>query len=99
PSCHPLCPPGSSTPSVPTAELGTGARGRLAASTGLPAALAVKARLTAAIYDVPEGRPVWKTLPIRIAVTVIVMVLLAASAVAVVATGGLADRICRLLGL
>jgi membrane protein len=71
----------------------------LAASTGLPAALAVKARLTAAIYDVPEGRPVWKTLPIRIAVTVIVMVLLAASAVAVVATGGLADRICRLLGL
>jgi membrane protein len=56
-------------------------------------------RASNAIYDVPEGRPVWKTLPIRIAVTVIVMVLLAASAVAVVATGGLADRIGRLLGL
>ena len=56
-------------------------------------------RASNAIYDVPEGRPIWKTLPIRIAVTVVVMVLLAASAVAVVATGGLADRIGRLLGL
>jgi YihY family inner membrane protein len=56
-------------------------------------------RASNAIYDVPEGRPVWKTLPIRIAVTVVVMVLLAASAVAVVATGGLADRIGQLLGL
>jgi membrane protein len=56
-------------------------------------------RASNAIYDVPEGRPVWKTLPIRIAVTVVVMVLLAASAVAVVATGGLADRLGRLLGL
>ncbi len=56
-------------------------------------------RASNAIYDVPEGRPVWKTLPIRIAVTVLVMVLLAGSAVAVVATGGLADRIGRLLGL
>ena len=56
-------------------------------------------RASNAIYDVPEGRPVWKTLPIRIAVTVVVMVLLAASAVTVVATGGLADRLGRLLGL
>jgi YihY family inner membrane protein len=56
-------------------------------------------RASNAIYDVPEGRPIWKTLPIRIGVTVIVMVLLAVVAVAVVATGGLADRIGRLLGL
>jgi len=56
-------------------------------------------RASNAIYDVPEGRPVWKTLPIRIGVTVVVMVLLAVSAVAVVATGGLADRIGRLLGI
>jgi YihY family inner membrane protein len=55
-------------------------------------------RASNAIYDVPEGRPVWKTLPIRIGVTVVVMVLLAVSAVAVVATGGLAARIGRLLG-
>jgi YihY family inner membrane protein len=56
-------------------------------------------RASNAIYDVPEGRPIWKTLPIRIGITVVVMVLLAVSAVAVVATGGLADRIGRLLGL
>jgi YihY family inner membrane protein len=56
-------------------------------------------RASNAIYDVPEGRPVWKTLPIRIGVTVVVMILLAVSAVAVVATGGLADRIGRLLGI
>jgi YihY family inner membrane protein len=56
-------------------------------------------RASNAIYDVPEGRPVWKTLPIRIAVTVVVMVLLAASAVMVVVTGGLADRIGGLLGI
>jgi len=43
-------------------------------------------RASNAIYDVPEGRPVWKTLPIRIAV-------------AVVATGGLAGRLGRLLGI
>jgi YihY family inner membrane protein len=56
-------------------------------------------RASNAIYDVPEGRPTWKTLPIRIGVTVLVMVLLAVSAIAVVATGGLADRIGRVLGI
>jgi membrane protein len=56
-------------------------------------------RASNAIYDVPEGRPIWKTLPIRIGVTVVVMVLLALSAVAVVATGGVADRLGRLLGI
>jgi YihY family inner membrane protein len=56
-------------------------------------------RASNVIYDVPEGRPVWKTLPIRIGVTVVVMVLLAVSAVAVVATGGLAVRVGRLLGI
>jgi YihY family inner membrane protein len=56
-------------------------------------------RASNAIYDVPEGRPVWKTLPIRIGVTLVVMLLLAVSATAAVVTGGLADRIGRLLGL
>jgi YihY family inner membrane protein len=56
-------------------------------------------RASNAIYDVPEGRPIWKTLPIRIGVTVVVTVLLAVSAVAVVATGGLAARLGRLLGI
>jgi len=85
--------------------LGIGSAGVLAL-VGLAAALwsassyiAAFMRASNAIYDVPEGRPVWKTLPIRIGVTVVVMVLLAVSAVAVVATGGLADRIGRLLGI
>jgi YihY family inner membrane protein len=56
-------------------------------------------RASNAIYDVPEGRPIWKTLPIRLGVTVVVMVLLAVSAVAVVATGGVADRLGGLLGI
>src|SRR5215212_2298597 len=56
-------------------------------------------RASNAIYDVPEGRPIWKTLPIRIGVTMVVMVLLSVSAVAVVATGGLAGRLGRLLGI
>ena len=37
-------------------------------------------RASNAIYDVPEGRPVWKTLPIRVGVTLVLMVLLVASA-------------------
>jgi YihY family inner membrane protein len=56
-------------------------------------------RASNAIYDVPEGRPIWKTVPIRVAVTVVMLVLLAVSAVAVVITGGLADRVGRLFGL
>jgi membrane protein len=56
-------------------------------------------RASNAIYDVPEGRPIWKTLPLRVAVTVLMMVLLAVTAFAVVLTGGLADRIGEYLGL
>ena len=84
----------------------THASAGVVALVGLAAALwsassyiAAFMRASNAIYDVPEGRPVWKTLPIRVGVTVVVMVLLAVSAVAVVVTGGLADRIGRLLGI
>jgi len=55
-------------------------------------------RASNAIYDVPEGRPIWKTLPIRLAVTVVVGALLAASAVIVVFTGELAEWLGRLIG-
>jgi YihY family inner membrane protein len=78
----------------------------IVALVGLAAALwsasayvAAFMRASNAIYDVPEGRPVWKTVPIRLGVTVLVMLLLAVSAFAVVATGGLAERIGRLLGI
>jgi membrane protein len=56
-------------------------------------------RASNAVYDVPEGRPVWKTLPIRLGVTVAMMVLLAASAFLVVVTGGLAHRAGQALGI
>lgn len=52
-----------------------------------------------AIYDIPEGRPIWMKLPIRLGVTVVLLVLLAISAVAVVITGGLATEVGKLLGI
>jgi membrane protein len=56
-------------------------------------------RASNAIYDVEEGRPIWKTLPVRLGVTVIMVVLLAVSAVAVVLTGGLAKELGKLVGV
>ncbi|MFI9642456.1 YihY/virulence factor BrkB family protein [Micromonospora sp. NPDC051925] len=56
-------------------------------------------RASNSIYDVPEGRPVWKTLPIRLGVTALVGVLLLAAAVIVVFTGGLAEQVGSAVGL
>jgi membrane protein len=55
-------------------------------------------RASNTIYDVPEGRPLWKTLPIRLAVTVVTLVLLSVSAVAVVVTGGVAEQVGKMFG-
>lgn len=56
-------------------------------------------RASNAIYDMPEGRPVWKTLPVRVGLTVVLLALLAITTVAVVLTGGLAERVGDLLGI
>jgi membrane protein len=56
-------------------------------------------RAANAIYDVPEGRPAWKTLPLRVGVTLLLMVLLVVSAVIVVVTGGLARHVGQVLGI
>src|SRR4051794_17699029 len=56
-------------------------------------------RASNTIWDVEEGRPVWRTIPVRVGVTLVVVVLLAASALAVVLTGALADKTGKLLGL
>ena len=56
-------------------------------------------RASNAIYDVPEGRPIWKTLPIRLGVTVAAGVLLVVSAIIVVVSGSLATALGRGLGL
>ena len=56
-------------------------------------------RASNAIYDIDEGRPVWKTLPVRIGLTVLLMVLTAVSAVAVTLSGGLAREVGGLVGV
>ena len=56
-------------------------------------------RASNAIYDVDEGRPVWKTLPLRVVLTLVLVLLLSICAVAVVLTGGLADKAGELLGI
>ncbi len=56
-------------------------------------------RASNAIYDVPEGRPIWKTLPIRLAVTAVIGVMLVLSAVIVVFTGDLARAVGDTIGL
>jgi membrane protein len=52
-----------------------------------------------AIYDIEEGRPIWKKLPLRIAITVVMLVLLAVSALAVVLTGPVAEQVGKLFGV
>ncbi|HET9655922.1 MAG TPA: YihY/virulence factor BrkB family protein [Kineosporiaceae bacterium] len=56
-------------------------------------------RASNAIYDVPEGRPLWKKLPIRVGVTLLMMVLLAVSSIGVVLTGTLAARVGSMIGI
>ncbi|MFJ2932684.1 YihY/virulence factor BrkB family protein [Streptomyces sp. NPDC087219] len=56
-------------------------------------------RTSNAVYDMPEGRPVWKILPLRLLLTVTLMILLVASALIVVFTGGLAQQAGDALGI
>jgi membrane protein len=56
-------------------------------------------RASNSIYDVEEGRPFWKTAPTRVWVTLVLVVMLAISAVAVVVTGGLAKQVGNVIGI
>jgi membrane protein len=56
-------------------------------------------RAANAVYDVPEGRPVWKVLPLRVALTVVLLVLAVVSALIVVFTGTLARQAGTALGV
>jgi membrane protein len=51
------------------------------------------------IYDVEEGRPIWKSLPTRVGTTLVLLVLLAITAVGVVLTGGLAEQVGKVIGV
>jgi membrane protein len=56
-------------------------------------------RAANSIWDVDEGRPIWKTIPLRLVVTVVMLLMLSVSAIAVVVTGPLSHRVGTLLGL
>jgi membrane protein len=56
-------------------------------------------RASNVIYEVEEGRPFWKLRPIQIAITTVMILLLAISAIAVVVTGPLAQQVGDLLGV
>jgi membrane protein len=73
-----------------------GVAGALWSASGYVAAFM---RASNAIWDVEEGRPVWKTLPTRVGTTVVLLVLLAITAVGVTLTGGLAKEVGGLIGL
>jgi membrane protein len=59
----------------------------------------LSARSRNVIYGVGEGRPIWKTLPVRLGVTIVTVLLLAVSAVAVAFTGPLAEQAGNIIGL
>jgi membrane protein len=73
--------------------------GLLAALWSASGYVAAFMRASNSIYDMPEGRPVWKTLPVRVGLTVVLLVLLALSTIAVVLTGGLAEKVGDVIGL
>jgi membrane protein len=73
-----------------------GLAGALWSASGYVAAFM---RASNAIYDVQEGRPIWKTAPTRLATTLVLIVLLAVSAIAVVLTGGLAKQVGSVIGV
>jgi membrane protein len=85
---------------------GNGGTGSLMAIIGLVLAVwsasgyvAAFIRTANAVYDMPEGRPVWKILPIRLGVTVVLLLLAVVSSVIVVFTGGLARQAGAVLGI
>jgi membrane protein len=73
--------------------------GLLAALWSASGYVAAFMRASNAIYDMEEGRPIWKTLPVRVGLTLVLLLLLAISAMAVVITGGLAKAVGDVVGV
>ena len=73
--------------------------GLLAALWSASGYVAAFMRASNSIYDMEEGRPVWKTLPVRVGLTLMLLFLLAITAIAVVLTGGIAQKVGDLIGL
>ncbi|MDP9135305.1 MAG: YihY/virulence factor BrkB family protein [Actinomycetota bacterium] len=73
-----------------------GLAGALWSASGYVAAFM---RASNSIYDVEEGRPIYKTLPVRLGTTVVLVILLAVTAIGVAVTGPLAEEVGDLVGL
>ena len=73
-----------------------GLAGALWSASGYVAAFM---RASNTIYDIGEGRPIWKTVPTRVLTTVVLLLMLAAVALAVTFTGPLAQQVGNVLGL
>jgi membrane protein len=73
--------------------------GLLAALWSASGYVAAFMRASNVIWDIEEGRPIWKTLPLRVGLTVVLLVLVVISALGVVLTGGIAKETGSLLGL
>jgi membrane protein len=56
-------------------------------------------RATNVVYEVDEGRPVWKKLPVRLGITIVEALALIVGTLAVVLTGDLARQVGDLIGL
>ncbi|WP_299531799.1 YihY/virulence factor BrkB family protein [uncultured Streptomyces sp.] len=56
-------------------------------------------RASNVVYDVPEGRPAWKVLPVRVGLTLALMIMACVSALIVVLTGGIARQVGTALGV
>jgi membrane protein len=54
-------------------------------------------RASNAIYGMPEGRPIWKIAPLRLAITIVLIILVAVCSLGIGVTGGIADRVGHLL--
>jgi membrane protein len=51
------------------------------------------------VWDAPEGRPIWKKIPVRLGITVVLLVLLTITSLAIVFTGPVAQKIGDIIGL
>src|SRR3954471_11867518 len=78
------------------ALLGVGLLGALWSASGYIGAFM---RASNAIFEKPEGRPIWKLRPLQVAVTMVLMLLFAVSLIAIVITGPLAEATGEKIGL
>lgn len=56
-------------------------------------------RASNAIYEVDEGRPIWKTAPVRVLTTLALVIMLVAALIIVVVTGPIASQVGSALGI